>query len=558
MSCLMKKNFVLMAVAAVVLSACAKENAYESAIAPQYTSEGNVLLFATMPQFEDATKAAIAADGAFSWAVDDKIDVVYTKGGSPDQTYTFSCTNASTGAFEYAGEIADGYTVARAYYPSGYDGEPAPQHFASLEAAAKGFQMEATVSGGKLQFAHENAMFVVTVKNLPLFARTVWVNSASVAVTSESGDVVVRIPVIPTADAKLGIGVTDASWDAATHNDLISKTSEKSHAIEASNLYNLTDLEIVPEVHFLSGATGWSADDGNKIDPVAGVSTKTEFKVLGGDVWFRYAVVYGTYTVDYGYSEGADYNNSEPFVATYTQGAKITSPGVYSVAFNHITGVYTVTKTNEIMYLIGINGDWSTFDSSTNPLTPVFGKMLVWKGTPTNSSFKAYVYGETGWGTDNPNIHGTSSEAEKAGPIYTGDSGENCGVDTSGEVLVVFDYGTDPWYHSEGLVTEAASKVFILGDFNGGDWSESKGFELTQHATYKRIWYNENVNIDTEGEMKFVENGGTWYGGEYGMSVADKPNYRVYESGGNNITIPQGTYTVYYNDIAHSYSLIKH
>lgn len=280
MSCLMKKNFVLMAVAAVVLSACAKENAYESAIAPQYTSEGNVLLFATMPQFEDATKAAIAADGAFSWAVDDKIDVVYTKGGSPDQTYTFSCTNASTGAFEYAGEIADGYTVARAYYPSGYDGEPAPQHFASLEAAAKGFQMEATVSGGKLQFAHENAMFVVTVKNLPLFARTVWVNSASVAVTSESGDVVVRIPVIPTADAKLGIGVTDASWDAATHNDLISKTSEKSHAIEASNLYNLTDLEIGPSILIKN----------NVLD---------EWSGIGSGCWWDGSIALHTYNASY-------------------------------------------------------------------------------------------------------------------------------------------------------------------------------------------------------------------------------------------------------------------
>lgn len=248
MNCLMKKNLVFMAVAAFVLSACAKENAYDATIAPQYTAEGNVLLFATMPQFEDATKAAIAADGSFSWAVGDEIDVVYTKGGSLDQTYTFSCTNASTGAFEYAGEIADGYTVDRAYYPSGYDGEPSPQHFASLEAAAKGFQMEATVSGGKLQFAHENAMFVVTVKNVPLFAKTVWVNSASVDVTSESGDVDVRIPVIPTADAKLGIRVTDAAWDAASHNDLISKVSEKSNAIEAKNLYNLTALEIGPVI----------------------------------------------------------------------------------------------------------------------------------------------------------------------------------------------------------------------------------------------------------------------------------------------------------------------
>ena len=554
----MKKS-LLFAVAAVVLSACAtKENPYTSELIPERTADGKILIQATMPEFV-STKAGVTDAGVFSWTVGDKIDVVYTKAESPDEIHTFECTNAD-GTFAYSGDITDGYAISGAYYPTGYNGTPSNQHFASLAAAAKGFQMHATVSAGKLAFAHDNAMFAVQVQNVPLFAKTVWVNGASVDITSETGNVYVRIPVIPAAANTLGIGVTDAAWDAA-HNDLISKTSEKSAAIEAAKLYFLNDLEIAQTVHFLSDATGWSAVDGNRIDPVAGVSTKTEFKVLGGDVWFRFAVKYGALTVDYGYSAGKDYNNSDPFLANNTQGAKITSPGVYSVAFNFMTGAYTVTKTNEIMYLIGINGDWDTFDSSTNPLTPVFGKMLVWKGTPSNEEFKAYVYGETGWGTDNPNIHGASSAKEVAGPIYTGDSAKNCGTDKDDVVMVVFDYGTSPWYHSAGLVSDAAEKVVIEGTFkyNGttGEWTEETGIALAKHATYPRIWYKEHFTIETAGLMKFVENGSKWYGGAEGMSVASYLNYRVYEDGGKNITIPAGTYTVYYNDIAHSYSFVQ-
>ena len=551
MNSLMKKSFVLMAVAAVVLSACSKENAYDSSIAPRYTPEGNVLLFATMPQFEDVTKAAIAADGSFSWAVGDKIDVVYTKGGSPDQTYIFSCTNASTGAFEYAGEIADGYTVDRAYYPSGYDGEPSPQHFASLEAAAKGFQMEATVSGGKLQFAHENAMIVVTVKNVPVFAKTVWVNSASVDVTSESGDVVVRIPVIPTADAKLGIGVTDAAWDAASHNDLISKVSEKSHAIEAKNLYNLTALEISPKVHLISSVTGWSAEDGNVIPATGSVCTKTNYPAVPEVSWFRFVVDYGSFTVDYGYNGSSEYNNAVPFEMNYTDSASISMPGVYNISFDFVTGEYTVNLTNiPPFYLIGLNDNWSSFDSSTNPLEHVFGKMFAWKGTTTSSQFKVYLYGDTDW---SGNIYGAESQGNWWGPIYTGGSCQNAGVQAAAESVIIFDFGTNPWYHSSSPVSSAPTSVCMRGSFNEENWGSTSGVYFSQHAKYPYIWYIEDFVVDNEGEVKFVENDTAWYGADASWDMKTNPNKCLWA--GSNMILATGTYTIYYNAIAHSYSL---
>lgn len=554
MNCLMKKNLVLMAIAAVVLSACAKENAYDATIAPQYTPEGNVLLFATMPQFEDATKAAIAADGTFSWAVGDEIDVVYTKGGSPDQTYTFSCTNASTGAFEYAGEIADGYSVDRAYYPSGYNGTPSNQHFASLEAAAKGFQMEATVSGGKLQFAHENAMFVVTVKNVPVFAKTVWVSSAAVDITSDYGDITVRIPVMPAASAKLGIGVTkvdaETPYDAA--NDLISKNSEKAAAIEAKNLYNLTDLVISPEVHLISSVTGWSPDASNVIPAIGSTCTKANYPAVPEVSWFRFVVDYGNFTVDYGYDGSSEYNNAVPFEMNYTDSASISMPGVYNISFNFVTGEYSVNLTNiPPFYLIGLNGNWDTFDSSTNPLEHVFGKMFAWKGTTTTSEFKVYMYGDTGW--SNANIYGAENTGNWWGPIYTGGSSQNAGVQSEKESVIIFDFGTDPWYHSSSPVASAPSSVCMRGLFNEENWGSTPGVYFTQHAKYPYIWYIEDYVVNNSGEVKFVENDTAWYGADASWDMKTHPNKCLWD--GSNMILDTGTYTIYYNAIAHSYSL---
>lgn len=556
----MKKSIVF-AVMAVVLAACAtKENPYTSELIPEKNSEGKVVLYATMPGFE-ATKAGISDGGVFSWTVGDKIDVVFSKSASPDEVHTFTCTNASTGAFEYDGDVTEGYAVSGAFYPTGYDGTPSEQHFASLADAAKGFQMEATVDEGKLKFAHENAMFAIQIQNVPACAKTVWINGASVDISGSTGDVDVRLPGIPKASAKLGFGVNDVAYNESdTGHKLIAKTSEKAAVIAAAKFYNLNDLEITQAVHFLSDDSGWTANGGNIIDPATGA---TGFRVLE-DEWFRFAVEYvgGDLVVDYGYTAGVDYNNSVPFEAYCTQGAKVTTPGVYKVTFDSLTGTYTVTKTNEAIYLIGINGSW-TFDSSTNALTPVIGKMLAWKGTPTNGSFKAYLYGETDW-TDN--TYGASAAGNSEGPIYTGSSAKNCGVDASDEAMIVFDYGLSTWYHSSGLVSEAASKVYIEGEFsfkNGastvvGDWTEEKGIALTQHAAYPRIWYVEDLEVTAEGEMKFVEGGSTWYGagGDPQINVASNANYRLWTSS-SNLVIPAGTYTIYYNDMAHSYSLVK-
>ena len=92
-------------------------------LVPEKTPDGKVLLYATMPEFEnaDGTKAAISSSGVFSWTPGDKIDVVYTNGVGEEKTYTFECSNASTGAFTYDG---DDFEVFMKVGQQGYYSDP--------------------------------------------------------------------------------------------------------------------------------------------------------------------------------------------------------------------------------------------------------------------------------------------------------------------------------------------------------------------------------------------------------------------------------------------------
>lgn len=560
MNCLMKKSFVF-AVVAVVLSACAtKENPYTSELIPEKTPDGKVIIYATLPEFEsaDGTKAAVyPTSGLFDWQMEDKIDVVFSN-GVDEETHTFECTNIATGAFSFDGDVTSGYSVVRAYYPSGYNGTPSVQHFASLADAAKGFQMEATVSGGKLQFEHENALFAITVKNLPLFAKTVWINDASVDVTSESGDVDVLLPVLPAASANLRIGVTDSAWNVSG-NDLISKTSEKAASVDVKKLYNLTDLEIVPEVHFVSGRTGWDPVDGNKLSvDGSGNSLKERFVVLGGDEWFRFTAKYGTLEVKYGYDTGKDFNNSDPFVAGKDGSAHVTANGIYNVAFNFISGSYTVSKISDVsVYLIGIDGNWAFNNNPSCRLTNLYGNMWIWKGEPTSSIYKAYVGGNGNW---DENTFGAANTERWTDSIASGDSGKDACTANDGTAIVTLDFGTDPWVISSERSTAADAKtVKMRHSLNGNDsWSTEMDIALTQHPTYPTIFWIETLDVTDEGEFKLYDNDGYWWGVKDArvVNMSEHPYAQLTSSSGINMTLPVGTYTIYYNFFARTIGVV--
>ncbi len=233
----MKKFFTLFSAAMLVFAACDKVEPLENNVV---TTDGKVVLKATMPTFH-ATKASVSETGVFGWEVNDIIDVVYTNGGSTT-AIQFQCTNVD-GTFENVSSIPDGYSLATegviAYYPTGYNGTASNQDFSSLDAAQKGFQMHATYDNGNLKFVHDNAIFKITISNVPSFATLLTVGGATISLHGSSDNVTAWIPAAPAESAKLAISLKD---DAS--NTIISKSSKNSVAIAAANLYLLNELKV--------------------------------------------------------------------------------------------------------------------------------------------------------------------------------------------------------------------------------------------------------------------------------------------------------------------------
>lgn len=255
----MKRVFSFISLASFILVACGKEEVInENEPINERPQSGTVTLTAVMPSFVSDTKAGVASDGTFSWTVGDLIDVVYTDGES-EKRIKFSCSSINNesgddygeGTFvnvvEEGNDIPDGYSIKTAgniaFYPTGYNGTPSNQTFSSIEDAAKGFQMHATYDNGKIQFAHDNAILMLTITNLPYFAKQIVAGGATVNVsnTTDQASETIYLPVVAAAAAKLSIAVKDKTSEG---NDIITKTTKHSVAIVKGHIY--TGIKALP------------------------------------------------------------------------------------------------------------------------------------------------------------------------------------------------------------------------------------------------------------------------------------------------------------------------
>jgi len=519
----MKKTLFFIA-AAIALVACTTKENPDPQVIDNPSNTGKVTLTATMPQFA-STKAAVSSAGVFSWAENDVIDVVYSNG-----TFQFSCTDATNGTFTLVSGEPSGDPTA-AYYPTGYTGTASNQSFDSIEDAAKGFQMTASYDNdsGKLNFVHDNAMMVVTVKNVPSIATKLTVGGATVTLDNQSGNITAYVPLAPAAAAKLAISVSYGE------NTLISKTSANEVAIAEKNLYNLKDLEIVPTVYLVRDLDGdnWSDGESTILSSPTGTTYTANIRSFGGTRYFRYDVKYPSgVTVQYGNSEAnVDGSTGGTFVGNSDKSASLSCYGLnsYTIGFNYLNGVFTVSAANPInLYLIGINGYW-TFDSETNPLTRVIGDYYCWTGRITNNKAKMYESSITAWGT------GTypSSDMEFT---TNADSDQSVFINTNDNFS----------YFAQSAFNKTSVSLRGSFDVSNGEWGDGRSFTET---SYLGLWLIDSITFNEEVQAKIVV-GSSWTGISSETTVIS--GNRIYDlstvGSGNDFKIAAGTYKIGYND----------
>lgn len=86
--------------------------------------------------------------------------------------------------------------------------------------------------------------------------------------------------------------------------------------------------------------------------------------------------------------------------------------------------------------------------------------------------------------------------------------------------------------------------IGLIGAFNGWDGDAA----LTEVAPH--CWYLEGFVQSSEGELKFRANNDWAVSWGNGANIGDV-NYGVLEENGSNMTLPVGTYNIYFNDITY-------
>lgn len=102
---------------------------------------------------------------------------------------------------------------------------------------------------------------------------------------------------------------------------------------------------------------------------------------------------------------------------------------------------------------------------------------------------------------------------------------------------------TYTWTRLDNQNPTSYNSIGIVGDFT--TWADGADVLMTEVTPHN--WYASGVNI-TAGGVKFRVDGGWDVNWGCDTNIADQ-NYGTGVSGGGNLTVPDGTYSVYFNDI---------
>ena len=109
-------------------------------------------------------------------------------------------------------------------------------------------------------------------------------------------------------------------------------------------------------------------------------------------------------------------------------------------------------------------------------------------------------------------------------------------------MTVDFDAITYAWTKCENQIPTEYTNISLIGDFNG--WGDDA--DLEQIAPHN--WAISNFVVESAGGLKFRANHDWTVNWGATLNVADV-NYGVGVGNGDNISVPAGTYNVFFNDI---------
>lgn len=263
--------------------------------------------------------------------------------------------------------------------------------------------------------------------------------------------------------------------------------------------------------------------------------------VTSGDTWAQGVV---------GVAVDGSTAASGTLVTDNPQAGKIDQAGTYTLTLNMMDYTYTIEKTSTY-YMVGAVAGWSAEAAETCLFYPVDGSTVsyttkwindanlkIWENSALGDWSKA-------WGalSDGDNSAEGKLTQDNAGAMVCPGKGEY--------YTLTLNMGnkTYTWTRLADQSPAEYTTMGLIGDFNswGGD------LEMKQVAPHN--WYVK-ASIPSTGGLKFRANGG-WdvnWGGSY--ATQGSMYYGTGVGGGDNLSIPAGTYRVYLNDITGQFAFI--
>ena len=533
----MKKVYLFLAALAIAAIGCNKaeidsENNLPAPAEPQ--KENVVYIGANLPEFID-TKAAVDADGAFSWANGDAISVLCKRAEDNDFYYVdfyydtaagkFACDMSTACSFRTGSSgvepITGTYTVATAAEMATvstpfakYPAQMVADNNLNYDKIGKVFKMEGSLeTDGSIKFVHKSALLKLDYSNVPGIANYIKVINGSEAVVarlnSATGTVNTMIPVTPTGSSET-IRIELCMQDGSL---LVAK--KKTATLVAGTLYKTPAITINPDVYLISNLTSWTYGDALKMSGTG--STRTATLVGNADKYYRYVVDFGSVQVDMGPSVDGSDAMSETFVNA-ANASKLTAYGVYDFTFDFVSAQNTVAAST-VSPQIYLTGSFQQPDAwSLNCDTPMT-MINDWEGylvmdVAADTKLKAYT--NPYWGSAFPSGDVKLELANYY--LFVGDA-------YAGKLQGVYANAT----------ASAATSMTLKGSFDG--WST--GLAMTQIGTTP--FWSVDVDWANQTEFKFVKDGSTWMA--YGDgSYATPGSGQDWNSG--NIRIFSGKYRI--------------
>lgn len=224
------------------------------------------------------------------------------------------------------------------------------------------------------------------------------------------------------------------------------------------------------------------------------------------------------------------------------QAGKIEKAGMYKMTINMMDYTYKISALAPEYFILGDNPfGWNVNEK----------KFMLYPQTATIHSYTTNFTGNikminsNDMGSDNWNAcYGTPVDGDTSASAALQQNAGAIHVPETGYYTLTADFGTMTytWTKCENQTPTEYTNISLIGDFNG--WGSDA--DLEQIAPHN--WAISNFVVEKAGGLKFRADHDWAINWGATLNVADI-NYGVGVGNGDNISVPAGTYNVFFNDI---------